>query len=132
MNQTFDHGRTGARMLSRPGFDLIMAVASARQAASPTTRLLHHQDGARSGRNGGAVRRALLGGGQILSRNETLCAARFFDASAAEPQDSVLLGEMVTEINDPFTRAFQRMLKPLDLEAAHQADGATSVESVME
>lgn len=132
MNQTFDHRQSAAMMLSRPGFDIIMAIARTRQTACATALALRHDAGDTSARDTTANRRALLTGRLASARQNVFRAVRFLELGAFESQESVALGEVVTEINDPFTRAFQSMLKPLELQTAYQADEDTRAGSVME
>ena len=131
INQTFDHGRSDAKMLSRPSFDIILAIATARQAACPTAQLLNREAGPQSARDATAVRRALCGGGLVSPRRDNFQTGRFFEVRAPEAQESARVGEMATVMNDPFTRAFQPMLKPSGLDDAIQADETSSVGSVM-
>lgn len=97
----------GAASLSRPGFDILLAVSSARQAMLPTVRLLHDQanrDSHRAKIN--AVRDLLVG----LAGEAGPRPARFFDLS-----DSA--NALPQSMNSLFTRGFQRMLNPSYIEA---------------
>ncbi len=99
----------GAARLSKPGFDIIMAVSSARQAAQPTVRLLR----ARATRQVRAaklntLRRMLAGTGPAPEQN-TPHIVRFFDLS-----DDV--NSLTESMNSLFTRGFQPMLNPSSLE----------------
>ncbi|HWW59494.1 MAG TPA: hypothetical protein VN047_21580 [Sphingopyxis sp.] len=94
--------------MSKPGFDIIMAVSSARQAMLPTVRLLRthaHRESHAAKLNalrhylGGAARRGEQKGPQIV---------RFFDLS-----DDV--NALPETMNSLFTRGFQPMLNPSDL-----------------
>jgi hypothetical protein len=93
----------GAASLSKPGFDIILAVSAARQAMLPTTGLLHE----RTARDGHAdlssARRAMLCGTMAGSWAFGPRPARFFDLS----EEVTVLPETV---NSLFTRGFQPML----------------------
>ena len=100
-----------AARLSKPGFDILLAVSDARQAALPTVRLLRMQ----------AIRDAhsahvnalahLLGGFGADDAQRAARPVRFFDLS----DDGHGLPETMNEL---FTRGFQSMLNPSILEQA--------------
>ncbi|OHC99814.1 hypothetical protein EEB18_014970 [Sphingopyxis sp. OPL5] len=93
----------GAASLSKPGFDIILAVSAARQAMLPTTGLLHERT-ARDGRADlSSARRAMLCGTMAGSWAFGPRPARFFDLS----EEVTVLPETV---NSLFTRGFQPML----------------------
>ena len=113
----------GAARLSKPGFDIFMAVSSARQAAQPTVRLLRAD----------ATRRAqaaklnalcrMLTGTRCTPEQKAPHIVRFFDLS-----DDV--NSLPESMNSLFTRGFQPMLKPSILETnasdkSPPADGET-------
>lgn len=99
----------GAARLSKPGFDILMAVSSARQAAQPTVRLLQAD----------ATRRAqaaklnalcrMLAGTRQKPEQMAPHIVRFFDLS-----DDV--NSLPESMNSLFTRGFQPMLNPSILE----------------
>lgn len=95
----------GAASLSKPGFDIILAVSSARQAALPTVRLLR----ARSHRESHAAAvnalREMLSGNAGGARSVDPRPARFFDLSDQE-------NALPETMNSLFTRGFQPMLNP--------------------
>ena len=99
----------GAARLSKPGFDIILAVSSARQAAQPTVRLLQ----ADATRRAHAARlnalRQMLGGGRRSADQTVPHIVRFFDLSDA-------VNALPETMNSLFTRGFQPMLSPSDLE----------------
>lgn len=99
----------GAASLSNPGFDIILAVSSARQAMLPTVRLLQ----TRSNRESHAARvgalRHYLGGAAAGGQRNAPRPVRFFDLS----HDVNALPETM---NSLFTRGFQAMLNPSDLD----------------
>lgn len=113
----------GAARLSEPGFDIITAVSSARQASSTTARLLRKQ----------ANREAHLATLNALSH--ILCGkprpeeqraprvVRFFDLS----DDVNALPETV---NGLFTRGFQSMLSPSDLDQNASDNSPPDVENM--
>ena len=95
----------GAARLSKPGFDIFMAVSSARQAAQPTARLLraHAARQAQSAKLN-ALRRMFAGTGRAPEQKAPHIV-RFFDLS-----DDV--NSLPESMNGLFTRGFQPMLKP--------------------
>ncbi|WP_439569379.1 hypothetical protein [Sphingopyxis sp.] len=99
----------GAARLSKPGFDIILAVSSARQAAQPTVRLL--QAGATRRTHAATLNalRHMLGGSRRAPEQKTLRVVRFFDLS-----DGVNV--LPETMNGLFTRGFQPMLNPSALE----------------
>jgi hypothetical protein len=97
----------GATSLSKPGFDIILAISSARQATLPTVRLLHDQANRDSRRTKLNALRDLLVG----STNGAIPRpVRFFDLS-----DSA--NALPQSMNSLFTRGFQPMLNPSHIEA---------------
>lgn len=93
----------GATSLSKPGFDIILAVSGARQAMLPTAGLLHEL-GTREARSDPASqRRAILCG--TIAGNAAFGPrpTRFFDLS----EEVTGLPETM---NSLFTRGFQPML----------------------
>lgn len=99
----------GAARLSKPGFDIILAVSSARQAMLPTVRQLR----ARAQRDRHAAKlnalRDILCGRRGSTEQKPSPVVRFLDLS----DDANALPETM---NDLFTRGFQSMLNPSDLE----------------
>ncbi|MBJ7442074.1 MAG: hypothetical protein JHD35_24070 [Sphingopyxis sp.] len=99
----------GAARLSKPGFDIILAVSSARQAAQPTVRLLQADTTRRTHAATLNALRHLLGGSRRAPEQKTPRVVRFFDLS-----DGV--NALPETMNSLFTRGFQPMLSPSDLE----------------
>lgn len=99
----------GAARLSKPDFDIILAVSSARQAMLPTVRQLR----ARAQRDRRAAKlnalRQILCGAHGSTEQKAPPVVRFFDLS----DDANALPETM---NSLFTRGFQPMLNPSDLE----------------
>jgi hypothetical protein len=93
----------GAASLSKPGFDIMLAVSSARQAALPTVRLLRARSHRESHAASVTARREMLGGNVGGARSVDLRPARFFDLSDRE-------NALPETVNSPFTRGFQPML----------------------
>ncbi|MGV1682202.1 hypothetical protein [Sphingopyxis sp. NJF-3] len=93
----------GAASLSKPGFDIILAVSAARQAALPTVRLLRARSHRESHRAAVNALRAMLGGNAGGARSVDLRPARFFDLSDRK-------NALSETMNGPFTRGFQPML----------------------
>ncbi|SKB59964.1 hypothetical protein [Sphingopyxis flava] len=105
----------GAASLSKPGFDIILAVSAARQAALPTVRLLRARSRRESRQAKVNALRAMFGGPAGADPSSAPRPARFFDLS---DQKNALPETM----NSPFTRGFQPMLnlacvgRPLSVE----------------
>ena len=102
----------GAARLSKPGFDIILAVSSTRQATLPTVRHLRAQ--AQRDRHAAKLNalRSILCGERGSTEQKAPPVVRFFDLS----YDANALPETM---NGLFTRGFQSMLNPSDLE--HEA-----------
>lgn len=99
----------GAASLSKPGFDILLAVSCVRQSALPTVRMLSRQAEQRSryARVGALAR--FLNGSPRTGEQYTARPVRFFDL----PEDGNGLPETM---NGLFTRGFQPMLNPSALE----------------
>jgi len=98
----------GAARLSKPGFDIIMAVSSTRQAMLPTVRLLRTEASRRAHvATLNALRHLLSGTARPMEQNAPR-VVRFFDLS-----DGV--NALPETVNSLFTRGFQPMLSPSDL-----------------
>ncbi|MDK2759952.1 MAG: hypothetical protein KYX64_01170 [Sphingopyxis sp.] len=98
----------GAARLSKPGFDIIMAVSGARQATLPTVRLLKAEAHRRAhAATINALRQMLAGDVRSAERNGAQ-VVRFFDLS-----DDV--NALPETMNSLFTRGFQPMLSPSNL-----------------
>ncbi|MBJ7502461.1 MAG: hypothetical protein JHC57_22100 [Sphingopyxis sp.] len=95
----------GAARLSKPGFDIILAVSGARQAALPTVRRLRTQ----AQRDAHAARlnavSRILCGAPAKTEQKASRVVRFFDLS-----DDV--NALPETMNSLFTRGFQSMLNP--------------------
>lgn len=105
---SMDLNALGADSLVKPGFDIIMAVSSARQAASPTARRVHEWQAAIANSALPAARRSLFSG-QRVTCPTAAGLARFCDLS-------IELTTASQNMNAPFTRAFQPMLKTLPVQ----------------
>lgn len=99
----------GAARLSKPGFDIILAVSRARQAAQPTVRLLQADATRRSHTATLNALRQMLGGSRRSPEQKAPHIVRFFNLS-----DGV--NALPETMNSLFTRGFQPMLSPSDLE----------------
>jgi hypothetical protein len=99
----------GAARLSKPGFDIILAVSSARQAAQPTVRLLEADATRRAHAATLNALRQMLGASRRPPEQTTPHIVRFFDLS-----DGV--NALPETMNSLFTRGFQPMLSPSDLD----------------
>lgn len=99
---------TGASSLSKPGFDILRAVSSARQAASTTARLIEDRATRDAHREQVNALTHLLAGAAPATEQNTRRPVRFFDLS----DDANGLPE---NMNGLFTRGFQPMLNPSDI-----------------
>ncbi|MBL8652525.1 MAG: hypothetical protein JNL35_19220 [Sphingopyxis sp.] len=93
----------GASSLSKPGFDIILAVSAARQAVLPTAGLLHAGNAHDTQADLASARRAMLCGTSAGASAFGPRPARFFDLS----EEVTALPETM---NSLFTRGFQPML----------------------
>jgi len=99
----------GAARLSKPGFDIFMAVSSVRQAALPTVQLLRTHATDQAHATTIKSLREIFTGSSRMPEQKGPHVVRFFDLS----DDVNILPESV---NGLFTRGFQPMLNPSDLE----------------
>ena len=113
----------GAARLSKPGFDIILAVSSARQAMLPTVRQLR----ARAQRDRHAAKlnalRYILCGRRGSTEQKAPSVVRFLDLS----DDANALPET---INSLFTRRLQPMLNPSDLDQEASDTPPSDVENM--
>lgn len=98
-----------AAKLSKPDFDIIMAVSSARQAMLPTVRLLRTEATRQAHAATLNVLHHLFGGSARPVEQKAPRVVRFLDLS----EDVNALPETM---NGLFTRGFQSLLSPSDLE----------------
>lgn len=102
---------TDAASLSKPGFDVLLAVSSARQAMLPTVRMLRTQASREAHGIYVNALAHLLGGFGATVEKSAGRPVRFFDLSDG--------GNGLPEtMNGLFTRGFQSMLNPSILEQA--------------
>lgn len=113
----------GAARLSKPGFDIIMAVSSARQATLPTVRLLRAQAKRQEHATTLNALRAILGGTQHATEQKTPRAVRFLDLS-----DTV--NALPETMKSLFTRGLQPMLNPFELEPVSSETPPPDVETM--
>ncbi len=99
----------GVARLAEPGFDLLLAVAAARQTAQPTVRMLRAQTTRRTHVATVNALCRMFGRGHSNVEQNDLRVVRFFDLP------DVSNGSPET-MNAAFTRGFQPMLNPSDLE----------------
>ncbi|MCA0210008.1 MAG: hypothetical protein LCH74_13170 [Proteobacteria bacterium] len=99
----------GAARLSKPDFDIIMAVSGVRQASLPTVRLVRAQANRESHMATLNALRGILCGAVRAAEQNAPRAVRFLDLS-----DDV--NALPETMNSLFTRGFQPMLSPSDLE----------------
>ncbi|MBA3939807.1 MAG: hypothetical protein C0520_01215 [Sphingopyxis sp.] len=101
-----DHPRlAGAASLSKPGFDILLAVSSARQSALPTARLLRAREMSESRRAKLNALCEMLGGRPGDSCRGGGRPVRFLDLSDGT-------NGLPETMNGLFTRGFQPMLNP--------------------
>jgi hypothetical protein len=100
-----------AASLSKPGFDVLLAVSDARQSALPTVRMLRTQANREAHHAHVNALTHLLAGLGADRNDDAAQPVRFFDLSDE--------GNGLPEtMNDMFTRGFQSMLNPSILEQA--------------
>jgi hypothetical protein len=99
----------GAARLSKPDFDIIKAVSAVRQASLPTVRLARKQADRESHAATLNALRGILCGTVRAAEQKAPRAVRFLDLS-----DDV--NALPETMNSLFTRGFQPMLSPSDLE----------------
>ena len=93
----------GAARLSKPGFDIIMAVSSARQTSSTTARLLRENANRQAHRATLKALSHILGGTPHAAEQKASKVVRFLDLS-----DRV--NALPETMNSLFTRGLQPML----------------------
>lgn len=113
----------GAARLSKPGFDIIMAVSSARQALLPTVRLLREQANREAHLATLNALSHILGGTHRTVEQTAPRVVRFFDLS-----DDV--NALPETMNSLFTRGFQPMLNSSDLEQNASEQSPPDVETM--
>ncbi len=95
----------GAARLSKPDFDIILAVSSARQAVLPTVRQLRTQaNRERHAAKLNALCRKFCGS-RVSAEQKAPRVVRFLDLSGD-------VNALPETMNSPFTRGFQSMLNP--------------------
>ncbi|MBB6425823.1 hypothetical protein [Sphingopyxis sp. JAI128] len=99
----------GATRMSKPAFDIIMAVSGARQAMLPTARLVRAQAVRESHAATLNALRRILGGARRTTEQTAPRVVRFLDLS-----DEV--NALPETMNDLFTRGLQSMLNPSGLD----------------
>lgn len=113
----------GAARVSKPAFDIILAVSAARQAALPTVRTLS----ARAQHRGHVERldalRGIFCGSRMALEHNRIRVVRFLDLS----DDGNGLPETM---NGLFTRGFQPMLNPSGLDRKASDTPPSDVENM--
>lgn len=105
----------------RPGFDVLMAVTSARQAASPTARLVAARRGRGEGKSNETGCAALLAHGRITGEVAGK-AVRFAELAVGTVPEQDSDAAAKEEMKTPFTKAFQPMVKHVDLDGPLNAE----------
>ena len=113
----------GAARLSEPDFDIIMAVSGVRQASLPTVRLVRTQAHRESHMATLNALRGILSGAVRAAEQKAPRAVRFLDLS-----DDV--NALPETMNSLFTRGFQPMLSPSDLEQIASEKSPPDVENM--
>lgn len=103
----------------RPGFDVLLAVTGARQAASPTARLVAGRRGHACAAGGAVPHGSLLA---LRSASDAPAAARFADLTLGTVPNGDGCGAANEEMKSPFTRAFQPMVKHGDVQGPLNAE----------
>jgi hypothetical protein len=106
----------------RPGFDVLLAVIGARQAASPTARLVAAGRTVGQATDCTKLRTGLLANGQVTATTYNGISARFADLAMPAAPERDNEGTAGAEMNGPFTTAFQPMVKHVDLEGPLNAE----------
>lgn len=115
----------GAASVSKPDFDIILAVSSARQAALPTVRMLRRRALSDSRRARLNALCEILGGNVGGSHDASRPPVRFFDLSDEA-------NGLAETMNGPFTRGFQPMLNPSGIDPRPSVEPIPPVEDKME
>ena len=105
----------------RPAFDVLMAVTSARQAASPTARLVAARRTRSEDRVNPSGSAAVLASGRA-GGHANLTAVRFADLGTPVVPEQDSQEAAKEEMKTPFTKAFQPMVKHVDLEGPLNAE----------
>lgn len=100
---------SGAASLSKPGFDILLAVSEARQAALPTVRMLKAQATRAVHAERVNALSHLFAVATGATEQNAARPVRFFDLSDEA-------NDLPENMNSLFTRGFQPMLSPSDLE----------------
>lgn len=108
--RNFSQDRCGESAI-RPGFDVLMAVTGARQAASSTARRVATTRCDGFSADSTDQRRALLARGRTETDVNTPPLARFADIAPISGNPGEPVETLATEINGLFTRAFQSIVK---------------------
>ncbi len=114
----FGHARVRAAPIApgqlRQPIAVVLAVSSARQAATPTARLANALAAAVAV-DGGAVRRSLFSQPRRASRSELIATASFAPLRAASADGPAICDE-ASRVNGAFTNWFQPLVKVAGLE----------------
>ncbi|MBA4747192.1 MAG: hypothetical protein H2056_00610 [Sphingopyxis sp.] len=94
----------------RPGFDVLLAVTGARQAASPTARLVAGRC-SRDDASSPVPHGSLLPPGRTSDGQAVPAPARFADVALGTVPNGDGEGVCDKEMKSPFTKAFQPMVK---------------------
>ncbi|WP_422060097.1 hypothetical protein [Sphingopyxis sp.] len=100
---------TGAAGLSSPGFDILLAVSKARQAALPTVRMLRAEATRKVHAERINALSHFLASAAAATEHNAARPVRFFDLSDEA-------NDLPETMNSLFTRGFQPMLNSADIE----------------
>ncbi len=99
----------GAASLSSPGFDILLAVSKARQAALPTVRMLRAEATRKVHAERVNALSHFLASAPAATEQNAARPVRFFDLSDEA-------NDLPETMNSLFTRGFQPMLNSADIE----------------
>ena len=116
----------------RPGFDVLLAVTGARQAASPTARLVAGRRSRADAVSNGVPHGSLLPPGRASNGRADSAAARFADVALGAVPKRDDESDYDEEMKAPFTKAFQPMVKHEDVEGPLNAESPNGDGSGME
>jgi hypothetical protein len=116
----------------RPGFDVLMAVTGARQATSPTARLVATRRPSTAATEEQSRRCKLFANGRLQAVPDAVGLARFADVAVVQYTDETPKNTTNGDMNAPFTKAFQPMVKhsdvPPTIMAGHPDGDGTGME----
>ena len=116
---------TGAASLSKPGFDIVLAIAGTRQAAGRTVRMLRAESVRRRADAGRRARCGILNGDAAAAGSAARVSGCFLDLSDGA-------NGLSETVNTLFTRGFQSMLNRGQIDVGASALPASPDDDNME